>query len=61
MELHPDNMKREINGLMEALSYFNKEEGVIVTLNQHDEIYEDGKKIIILPAHEWLNIIKLGI
>jgi len=61
VELHPDNMKREINGLMEALSYFNKEEGVIVTLNQHDEIYEDGKKIIILPAHEWLNIIKLGI
>lgn len=53
-ELHPDNMKREINGLVEALLYFNKEDGVIVTLNQRDEFYESGKKIIVLPAHEWL-------
>jgi predicted AAA+ superfamily ATPase len=55
VELHPDNMKREISGLIEALSYFNKEEGVIITLNQHDEIWENGKKIRLLPAHEWLS------
>ena len=55
VELHPDNMKREISGLVEALSYFNKEEGIIITLNQHDEIWENGKKIILLPAHAWLS------
>lgn len=54
VEVHTDNMKREINGLIEALTYFNKNEGIIVTLNQHDEIFEGNKKIILMPAHEWL-------
>lgn len=57
VELHADNMKREINGLVEALIYFEKVEGVIVTLNQRDEITEADKKIKILPAHEWLSEI----
>lgn len=55
--LHTDNMKREVNGLLEALAYFNKEEGYIITLNQRDEICEGNKKIKIIPAYEWLNSI----
>jgi predicted AAA+ superfamily ATPase len=53
-QVHPDNIKREVNGLIEALTFFDKEEGIIITLNQDDVILQDNKKIILIAAHNWL-------
>lgn len=48
-ELNPDNQQREINGLTEAMSFFNFKIGMIVTLNQTDEIRIDDKQIAVIP------------
>lgn len=52
----PDNLAREVNGLTEALTYFDKPEGVIITLNQDDEILQDNKKIRLVSANNWLMV-----
>ncbi|MFC2131521.1 ATP-binding protein [Bacteroidota bacterium] len=56
-ELHPDNKNREINGLIGAMNFFNKNEGYIVTKNQKDKIKMDGKTINIVPAKDFFKII----
>lgn len=48
------NFEREYAGLVEAMKFFQKKEGIIVTLNQKDLIERDGFKITLLPAHEYL-------
>ncbi len=53
-ELNPENSRREINGLTEAMDYFNKKEGLIITMNQKDEIRYKNKRIRIIPAYEYL-------
>ena len=53
--LNNDNFKREINGMMEALVFFGKNEGTIVTLNQKDTIRQNGKIIHIVPAYSFLS------
>ena len=50
-----DNMKREMDGLTEALRFFNLDAGTIVTLNQKDSLVVDGKQVNLVPAHEWIN------
>lgn len=52
-DLNSDNKQREIDGLMEALNFFDLEEGYIVTLRQKDSLTLDGRKITIVPAHEF--------
>ncbi|MBK8388615.1 MAG: ATP-binding protein [Saprospiraceae bacterium] len=37
-ELHVDNKDREINGLIEALHFFDQKEGFIITMDQKDEL-----------------------
>ncbi len=54
LELNADNQQRELNGLLEALEFFNKESGLILTLDQKDSVNTQGKKIQILPVWEWL-------
>ncbi len=51
--LNTDNMAREINGLKEAMAFFELKTGTIVTLNQKDDFSEKGYKIKVIPAHEW--------
>ena len=46
-EIHSDNKNREINGLIEAMKFFGLKEGYIYTLNQEEELVEDGMKIYI--------------
>jgi len=46
--------KREIEGLLEALKIYNLKEGLILTLNQEDEIITEQKKVIIVPIWKWL-------
>lgn len=53
-DLHNENLDREVNGLLEAMDYFNKTEGYIITTDQKDELKKNGKMIHVLPAWEWL-------
>lgn len=53
-ELEPDNQDREINGLLEAMTFFNLDEGTILTFNTEDRIVTAGKKISVLPVWQWI-------
>ena len=53
-ELNNDNLQREINGLSEALVFFNLQEGTIVTRNQKDTITQNGKTLNVVPSWEFL-------
>lgn len=53
-ELNADNKARECEGLLEALTFFDLEEGYIITQNQSDELLLEGKKIRLIPTHQWL-------
>lgn len=53
-DLHTENLEREVNGLLEAMNFFQKTEGYIITANQKDELKKGGKMIHVLPAWEWL-------
>ena len=55
LEVHGENKDREINGLLEAMDYFNVTEGTVVSLNQTDSLTINSKKINIFPAHIFLN------
>jgi predicted AAA+ superfamily ATPase len=52
--LTPENRRREIVGLTQACRLPGKREALILTLNQRDELKEDGVWVKVLPAWEWL-------
>jgi predicted AAA+ superfamily ATPase len=51
LELNHDNQDREINGLIEAMNFFQLEAGTIITFNQEDVIIVKGKRINVVPAY----------
>ena len=53
-ELNIDNKDREINGLHEAMDFFELKEGVIVTFDQQEEFLLNDKIIKVIPAHVFL-------
>lgn len=53
-QLNQDNLNRELNGLFEALAFFDQKEGTLVTLDQNDRFEKEGKIIQVVPAHEFL-------
>jgi predicted AAA+ superfamily ATPase len=53
-ELNLDNKDREINGLVEALTFFDKQDGTILTLNQEDHFVVSGKQIMAIPVWKWM-------
>jgi len=53
-DLNPDNLDRELNGMIEALEFFNVERGTLVTISQKDYFEKKGKIIQVIPAHEYL-------
>jgi len=53
-ELTKENKKREFDGLLEAIKYFNLNKGLILTNDQEDEITIDDKKIEVKPVWKWL-------
>lgn len=55
LEVNDENFEREKNGLIEALKFFKKKEGVIVTMNQSDEFNIEGCKIKLVPAYEFMS------
>lgn len=52
IELNPDNLKRELEGLWEAMRFFGKKEGLLVTHSQEDNYVQDGLSVRVLPFHE---------
>ena len=53
-EIHSDNKDREINGLLEALRFFNLKKGVIVTKNQKDILKYEDIEIELIPGYEFV-------
>ncbi|MGE0793648.1 MAG: ATP-binding protein [Candidatus Woesearchaeota archaeon] len=53
-ELNEKNKDREINGLLEAMNKFNLKEGIILTLEQSEELKFENKKIKIISIVNWL-------
>jgi uncharacterized protein len=54
-EMNDENKLRELNGLMEAMDYFNLNEGFIISRKQKDDFIIGTKKIKIVPAYDWLS------
>lgn len=54
-ELNEMNLRRETKGLFSAMSFFNKEEGIIVTQNQSDCFTEGEMTIKVVPAFEFMD------
>jgi predicted AAA+ superfamily ATPase len=52
-EFSLDNREREVNGLLEAMSYFELNNGTIVTCDQLDEFLIQGKQIKVIPAYQY--------
>lgn len=52
-ELNEKNRSREIDGLLEAMNKFNLRKGLILTLDEEDELNIDKKKINIIPIWKW--------
>ena len=53
-ELTPDNLKRELNGLIKAMRFFNQPKATIVTFATTDLIEQDGFEIAVIPAFTYL-------
>ncbi|MDR0575111.1 MAG: ATP-binding protein [Tannerella sp.] len=53
-ELSLENREREMRGLRAAMQFFNTDNGLIITYNRHDTYMQDGKKINVVPAWEFL-------
>ena len=47
------NKQRELAGIMEALVFFDSNEGYIITYNQEETLQIDNKKIHIVPFWKW--------
>lgn len=53
-DLNPENSFREERGLLDAMNYFKKDKGTIITMNQQDEIRHEGKQVRVMPAFQYL-------
>jgi predicted AAA+ superfamily ATPase len=53
-ELTADNEGREIGGLTDAMRYFGKKNGTIVTCGRQDRMLVDDMTIDVVPAHQFL-------
>ena len=53
-ELNAENQDREIYGLAEAMEYFDRKQGAIITFNDEDIINTSGKKINVIPVWKYL-------
>ncbi|MEX2566595.1 MAG: DUF4143 domain-containing protein, partial [Cyclobacteriaceae bacterium] len=52
VRLNADNLSRELNGLWEAMKFFDKKEALMVTLSQEDEFHQGNSKIFVVPFHK---------
>ena len=52
-ELNETNRERETKGLLEALNFFQLDEGYILTMDQTDNIEMEGKLLKVRPVWMW--------
>jgi len=52
-QLGPDNLDRELSGLVEAMNFFGVKAASMITYDQSDSFVKDGKTITVQPFHEW--------
>jgi len=52
--LNDQNTARETEGLLEAMKYFNLQEGMILTSSQEEDNNVDNKIIRVMPVWKWL-------
>jgi hypothetical protein len=52
-EIHSENQEREVVGLLEAMKFFELNDGFIITFNQKDTIIQDNKIIHLIPSTEF--------
>ena len=53
-QLTSDNKIREIEGLFEAMEFFNLRQGYLLTMDEEDELRRDDREILIRPVRKWL-------
>ena len=53
-DFNEETQNREIDGIFAALKKFSLKEGLILTYNQEDEVFIEGKRIIVMPVWKWL-------
>ncbi len=53
-ELTPDNLNRELNGLLQAMKFFDQRKATIVTFANTDLFVVDGFEIEVIPAYKYL-------
>lgn len=53
-ELSDNNKQRELQGLLEAMEYFNLKNGLILTSDQETNISLDKKNIMVKPVWKWI-------
>jgi hypothetical protein len=51
--LDQDTLKREVEGLHEAMKFFKMSEGYILTLNQKDSLEIEGNHVQVLPVYDF--------
>ena len=51
---NPKTRKREVTGLVEALTFFNCNQGYLLTKDHEETAVYDNKNIMILPLWKWL-------
>lgn len=56
-QLNQDNLDRELNGLKEAMDYFNVDQGTIITFNQNETFEIGNKTCNAIPFYEWASAI----
>ena len=50
-ELKQDNFEKELNGIFEAMEFFELQEGIIVTMNQTDHFKRGEKVVSVVPFY----------
>jgi len=57
-ELTADNLKGELNGLLQAMRFFNQAKATMVTFDNSDLIVQEGFEISVIPAYKYLTTEK---
>ncbi|WP_303925721.1 ATP-binding protein [Draconibacterium sediminis] len=51
--LEQDKLEQELNGLLEAMDFFDFKEGTLVTLSQTDTFIRGDKTVQVMPFHQF--------
>ena len=52
-QLDQDNLDRELTGLTAAMDFFGVNSGTVITHDQSDSFFKEGKTITVIPFYKW--------